>query len=265
VQKVDDGLKAIKTSMANAVIDGKSYDAVDAEVAKLQADSTVPEDQIRSALQGGWSQGAETRCKAKPISDPEFSEISALYKKAGFEMQDMAKTAGFRAMTLSFLICSVLHDEIDPYQGPIHFNLQSGETPVFGLANVLLSEQKTVSSYVGGYSGASIRIANGVYYHLGGMQGHRVQNTALQEVDYGDFLMTTRAVYFGGTEHGVNFRLPYDHIIRFQPYSDAVGICKNGGREQIFAPQQVPDSGWWLFNLLQALAAKASEAKGHHA
>jgi hypothetical protein len=111
---------------------------------------------------------------------------------------------------------------------------------------------------VGGYSGASIRVARGVYYHLGGVRGHRVENTSLQEVDYGDFLVTTKAVYFGGTEHGVNFRLPYHQIVRFQPYSDAVGICKNNGREQIFAPQQMPDNGWFLFNILQALAAKDS-------
>jgi len=87
----------------------------------------------------------------------------------------------------------------------------------------------------------------------------------LQELDYGGFLITTRSIYFGGTEHGVNFRLPLNNIVRFQPYSDGIGICKNGGREQIFAPQQVPDSGWWLFNLLQALSAKESGSKGQHA
>jgi hypothetical protein len=48
--------------------------------------------------------------------------------------------------------------------------------------------------------------------------------------------MTTQAVYFGGREHGVNFRLPYKQVIRFQPYSDAVGICKNGAKEKVFAP-----------------------------
>jgi hypothetical protein len=166
------------------------------------------------------------------------------------------KTPGWYAVRFSFLIWTVLHDQIDPYQGPVLFNLQHGEVPVFGIANVLLREERTRSSYVGGYSGASIRIANGVYYHLGGMRGHKEQSASLQEVDYGDFLMTTQGIYFGGTEHGVNFRLPYKQIVRFQPYSDAVGVCKNGGGEKIFAPQHVAESGWFLFNILQALAAK---------
>jgi len=68
--------------------------------------------------------------------------------------------------------------------------------------------------------------------------------------------MTTQSVYFGGTEKGVNLRLPYKQILRFQPYSDAVGICKSGAKERIFAPQHVSDCGWFLFNALQALAAK---------
>ena len=67
--------------------------------------------------------------------------------------------------------------------------------------------------------------------------------------------MTTQAIYFGGREKGINFRLPYKQIVRFQPYSDAVGICKNGAKEKIFSPQHVPKSGWFLFNALQALAA----------
>jgi hypothetical protein len=96
----------------------------------------------------------------------------------------------------SFLIWTVLHDQIEPYQGPVLFNLQHGEVPVFGIANVLLIEERTTSSYVGGYSGASIRIANGVYYHLGGMRGHKEQSASLQEVDYGDFLMTTQGNLF---------------------------------------------------------------------
>lgn len=169
----------------------------------------------------------------------------------------MRMCPGELAQVFSGLIWSILHDQINPYQGPIRFNLQASEVPVFGVANVLVSQQRTVSSYLGAYGGTSVRVASGLYYHLGGVRGHRVENTALHEIDYGDFLITTQAVYFGGLEKGINFQLPYSHILRFMPYSDAIGICRDGDREQIFAPQHVAESGWWLFNVLQALVAKA--------
>jgi hypothetical protein len=93
-------------------------------------------------------------------------------------------------------------------------------------------------------------------------------------VDGGEVLLTTRAIYFSGRAtggRGINFRLPFNQIIQFKPYSDAVGICKNGAREQILAPCQIVwsdgvisgpnDVGYYLFNLFQALAAKDSEAR----
>jgi len=261
VQKSNQGIGALKTCVANAIVAGKQYGEIRMQLDKIVADAAIPQEQVLPAIEDGWSQGAEKRSISQPISDPEFSAISDIYRAAGLTRDDVVKTTGFRAMAFSFLIWTVLHDQIEPYQGPIHFNIQAGEVPVFGIANVLVSEEQITSSYVGGYSGASIRVASGLYYHLGGVRGHRVQSTALQELDYGDFLITTRSIYFGGREKGVNFRLPYSQVVRFQPYSDAVGICKNGAREKIFAPQQVPEAGWFLFNVLQALGAKESEVR----
>jgi hypothetical protein len=265
IQKANAGIESVKTCMADAVVRGKQYSEVSAMVEKLTADAAIPQVQVRAALKNGWSEGATKRCKAQPISREEFIAISDAYRDAGFQDDEMRMSPGSRARIFSCLIWTVLHDQIDPDQGPIRFNLQASEIPVFGIANVLLSEQRTVSSYFGGYGGVSVRIASGLYYHLGEVRGHKVENTLLQEVDYGDFMITTRAIYFGGREKGINFQLPYSHILRFMPYSDAVGICRDGGREQIFAPQHIADSGWWLFNVLQALAAKNSAAKGHHA
>ncbi|MGB6776357.1 MAG: hypothetical protein WBE45_18455 [Terriglobales bacterium] len=275
--------------MADAVIGGKQYSDVSAAIGKITADAAIPQDQVRSALISGWSQGAEQRSKAQPISLEEFVAMDNLIRDAGFKMEETLWNAGGWSMDFSLRIWMVLHDQVQPYQGPVNFNVQAGEVPVWGLPNMLLKQQRTTTSYAGGYSGASMRVASGLYYHFGGVRGHRVESTAVEEVDYGDFLMTTRAIYFGGTARGTNFRLPYGQVIRFQPYSDAVGICKNAAREQIFVPigahtpagialssnvdqsrvqvllsdrprSQItfPDSGWFLFNILQALASKDS-------
>lgn len=261
VQKADDGIEALKMCVADVVTAGKEYGEVSERLDKLATDAAIPHEQVQPAIKEGWSKGAEKRSMAQPIGEPEFSAISDIYRAAGLTQNDVLNTAGFRAMVFSLKIWTVLNDQIDPYQGPIRFNLQTGEVPVSAIANVLVSEEQTRSSYVGSYGGASIKVASGFYYHFGGVRGHREQSTSLEEVDYGYFLITTRAVYFGGTEKGINFRLPYNQIVRFQPYSDAVGICKNGGREKVFAPQQVSEAGWFLFNILQALAAKESRPK----
>src|ERR1022692_18840 len=258
VRKAAQGLEQLKSCVTDAIVQCKKYDDVKSTIDRLLSDSAIPHDQFLSAFMDAWIQGAETRCIAQPISGTEFTDIGDFYRGAGLTQDEIRKTAGFKATVFSFLIWTVLNDAIEPYTGPVRFNLPANEIPVFGIANVLLSEERTTRSYVGGYSGASIRVANGLYYHLGGMRGHRVENTSLQDIDYGDFLMTTEAVYFSGLEHGNSFKLPYNQVLRFQPYSDAIGICKNGAKEKIFAPQQVANCGWFLFNILQALATKHS-------
>src|SRR6266567_3368805 len=243
VQKGQQGIQSLKTYVTDAVMQDKTFAEIKENLDKLVADSSVPNDQVLAAIKEGWSEGAEKRSVAQPVSDYQFSVMSDVYQGASLSQDEMRATSGFRSMVFSFLIWTVLHDEIEPYTGQVQFNLQKGEVPVFGMANVLLSEERATTSYAGAYSGASIRVAHGLYYHLGGMRGHRVESASIQEVDYGDFLMTTQAIYFGGREHGVNFRLPYKQIVRFQPYSDAVGICKNGGKEKFFSPQQVKECG----------------------
>ncbi len=261
VKEANQRLESIENCMAYAVIHGISYSEVSAMVEKRTTNFNIPYDQIRSALKNGWNKGAEQRSIAQPISPVEFNEIDELYREAGFREDEKLALTGTWAEFFSYRIWTLLHDQIEPYQGPISFNLPAGETAFYGIANVLVSERRLMSSYVGGYGGVSVRVASGIYYHLGGVRGHKEEHASVQELDYGDFLMTTRAAYFGGTEKGITFRLPYNSILRFVPYADGVGICRDGGREQIFSPQHPANSGWWLFNMLQALASKESATR----
>ena len=256
IEKAKQAIQNMSAGLSTAIAEGKQSNEIKEQVDKTLSGLGIPKEQLMTAFTDGWSAGAKKRSMDKPIDNDEFSKIADVYRAVGLTEDGVRNTSGYRAMAFSFIIWMVLNDKIEPYQGPVQFNLQHKEVPVFGMANVLVKEQRTISSYAGSYSGASIRIASGLYYHLGGVRGHKVESTSWQEVDYGDFLMTTAGVYFGGREKGVNFRIPYKHVIRFQPYSDAVGICQEGKKEKIFAPQQIPETGWFLFNVLQALSAK---------
>ncbi|MCU1309871.1 MAG: hypothetical protein JWO20_996 [Candidatus Angelobacter sp.] len=265
IEKAEFGIAAINNVVMDAVTTGKTYDEISAAIKSISAQNAVPQDKVVLSIKDGWSKAAVEKGVKQPVSDDELSIALDVFKKAGITSEEMVSTAGFRQMAFSCILWRVLHDQMTPYEGPITFNLHRDEIPVFGMANVLLSEERKTSSYEGTYGGATIRIGNGLYYHLGGVQGHRVQSNVVQEVDYGDFLMTTEAVYFGGTEHGINFRIPYAHIVRFNPFKDAVGICKDGSKQQTFAPQQHNDCGWFLFNVLQALSTRTNGRNAHYA
>jgi hypothetical protein len=296
-RKATAGIESVEKCMADAVIGGKRYGDVSATLDKIIAGAAIPQDQIHTALKEGWSQGAEQRSKAEPVSDDEWMAILDVYRAAGLTDEEMgAKTAGAHALLWSNKTWTVLHDRIRPCEIPSEpspglrpneavpgvigvfnftsFNLQAGEVRVWGVANVWLKQAVTTTTYVGGYSGLSVRVASGLWYRLGGLRGHKEESTSVRDLDCGELLITTRAIYYSGRAtggSGINFRLPFNQIIQFRPYSDAVGICKNGAREQIFVPIHMvwsdglvsgpTDIGYYLFNLLQALAAKDSGSR----
>jgi hypothetical protein len=116
--------------------------------------------------------------------------------------------------------------------------------------------QETVSrSRQGGFAGVSVPVGHGMYYHIGGFQSRPVETTSMKELDYGRLLLTTRNMYFGGDHK--NFRLPYEHVVRFEYYSDGLGFSRDSAnsRPEIFKVSNPGSAyGWFLFNTAHFLA-----------
>jgi hypothetical protein len=179
-----------------------------------------------------------------------------ILEEVGCELKDISKTPGFRAAGGSCFVWCVQNDAIESDLAPNSgYNLAPNEFSITSLANVTLKALMTSSQRVGSYQGVSVRVASGIWAHVGGSRGHAEETTDLKDLDYGELLITTRACYFSGKEKGTNFKIPFNKILRISPYSDAVGIAKDGGKEQLFVfhPVTSPDCAWWVYNLLQSL------------
>ena len=134
--------------------------------------------------------------------------------------------------------------------GNVPFNLQKSEKLVWVFQNVKYYEMRTRRQYVGGYQGFSVRIAKGLYYRAGAFKGHPVETTQMVHVDTGFLGVTTNHIYFSGQSKG--FRIKYDKIVSFEPYSDGLGVQKDGqtAKPQVF----VTGDGWFTANLIMNLA-----------
>jgi len=259
VQKFQQSIESLKAATADAIVEGKSYDDVAASLNGLIADANIPQQDASAAFKQGWSNGAITKSQKEPLCVDEYNAMHQFFKAAGITPEDMVKFPGYVQSSFSFMLWGVLHGQILEYDGPVRFNLQPGEQRVFGFGSMILYEEKATSSYVGGYSGMSVRVARGMYYHFGGMKGQRVQTSSLQEVDYGQALITSHNFYFSGDK--ANFRIPYNQVIRFEPYTDGIGIATNHGKKQLFVVYGLEDCGWFLYNVMQALANPEVQTK----
>ncbi len=72
------------------------------------------------------------------------------------------------------------------------FNLQSGEHPVFTAGKVVFAEERTVSTHSRTFGSLSLPIGAGMYYRIGGSQGHQEQASGLMPLDMGEMLITNR-------------------------------------------------------------------------
>jgi hypothetical protein len=206
--------------------------------------------------------------------------LNDFYRAMGFTDQEMRKTDGYVSEVFSTLLWAVMvhGDPAAVANVPQHpFNLRPGEIPLFYFGSVVYSRETTSRSYQGGYSGMSVRVARGVYYHFGGFKGQGTDAATLKEIDYGGLLLTTQNMYFGG-EH-TNFRIPYEHVVSFRPESSGIGLFRDSAsaRAEVFTVLEAnpqggnpvnarPAFGWFLFNMAHFLAqpeARTLYARAH--
>ncbi|BDR28990.1 hypothetical protein [Helicobacter suis] len=126
------------------------------------------------------------------------------------------------------------------------FVFMKNEKLIWAENGVQYFEMKTVSSYVGGSQGVSLRIAKGVYYRVGAFKGHKIQEEQMSYVDTGLLAITTKHLYFCGKSKSL--RIPFAKLISITPYSDGISVHKDGVRAkpQIF----INGDSWFLYNLI---------------
>jgi hypothetical protein len=86
-----------------------------------------------------------------------------------------------------------------------------------------------------------------------------------REVDYGGLLVATKHLYFGGPH--ATFRIPYENVIRFEPFSSGIGIFRDSAnaKAEVFTVLEAnpnggnpvnarPLVGWFLYNMAHFLA-----------
>ena len=134
--------------------------------------------------------------------------------------------------------------------GNLPFKFQKSENLIWLFKGVQLYEQRIKTTYEGGSQGVSIRIAKGLYYRTSSFKGRPVKTTNIVPIAKGFLALTNKHLYFSS---GVkNFRINYNKIITVNPYSDGVGVQKDGvtAKPQIFSNID----GWFCYNFIKNIA-----------
>ena len=130
------------------------------------------------------------------------------------------------------------------------FNLMKSERIVWLFDGVGYIETKTRRERRGISHGVSIRVAKGSYYRPSTFRSRVHEWEENVHADTGMLGVTTKHLYFHSPRK--RFRVRFDRIVSFEPYSDGLGIMREA---QTAKPQMFSmGDGWFIYNLVSNLS-----------
>ena len=237
---------------AAALAAGNGADDLQA-LAKAIDQSALTPAQRRQLLARAWEEAVEGVLQDGVLSLDEEATLVRYLRHFSLSARDVNASGGHTDMVKAAVIREAAEGLVPQRQeieGPIRFNLMKSEQLVWLMDAVDYHEVVTRRERRGTSHGLSVRVAKGIYYRPGMFrsQVHEWEETV--HVDTGLLGITTKHIYFHGTRK--RFRIRYDRIVSFDPYSDGFGVMRDA---QTAKPQSFrTGDGWFAYNLVVNLA-----------
>ena len=223
------------------------------ELSESLEGSGLPQDQQTDILTRAWEAAVEGALEDGLLTLDEESalhrylhhfEVSPEQVDGNGVLTSMIKSAVIRDITEGIV------PQRQNIQGRVPFNLMKSETLVWVMEGVDYLETVVRREGRGSSHGLSIRVARGLYYRPSTFRSRAVEWEETVHQDTGLLGFTTKHLYFSGEKK--KFRVRYDKIVDFEPFSDGFEIMRDA---QSAKPQAFrTGDGWFAFNLATNLA-----------
>jgi len=244
-------------SMVNQAVvslsSGSGFDNLLVELQKTAEESYVSPEHVRTALVRAWQRSVDKFLEDQLLSEQEEERLGSFRAHFQLRQEDLDDSGALTRVVKAGTLRDIANGKVPArvkIDGALPFNLQKGEDLVWVFQNVAYLTEKSRTVYEGRSSGMSFRIARGVYYRVGAFKGSPKTSTFTVHEDTGLLGLTTKHVYFAGLRKA--FRIAYGKIVAVNPYSDGVGIQKDGVNSKpiVFTT----GDGWFTCNLINGLS-----------
>ena len=214
----------------------------------------VPIEIVRKSIIQGFSLNVNDVLEQGYLSEEQetmFLGYKNFFSLTQIELDscDRALSKLVQAATLREVAEGKIPDRVDVN---LPFILPKGESIIWAYPNrTEYYHWKKTSYFEGGSAGISLRIVKGLWIRESFFRGHHVDTEGLVHVDTGSLAITNKSLYYSGAIN--KFRIKFEKIIEFMPYSDGVGIQRDSSsaKPEIFITGY---DGWFIYNLVTNLA-----------
>jgi hypothetical protein len=249
--------KLLAEIITEAINGGRTFAEIEGAIESTKSDGKLSKHDSRFTLIRAASSASQKLAVETPVNDEYFERIYGIFKGIDYDFQSQEVKEngwfGFVALLMSNTLYQVMNNKIPYYDdtGRMNFQLGRQEQRIFSTGRTIVAEYRDVTSSRS-YQSVSLPVGGGLYYRVGASSTPTHQ-TSLIQIDEGEMLLTTQAIYFGGQES--TFRIPYNTVLRFEAFTDGIGVFQNHGRGKVFIPDYSGmEVGWFFYNLATSLA-----------
>jgi hypothetical protein len=247
--------------VAESVLSDQDTPALQARLADIAERSFLIPGEQKQLIIEGWQKAVDQALEDDVLSSEEERSLVSFADSFSLTKDDLDQGGAYTRVAKAAVIRDILEGTLPQRMsvvGDLPFNFQKGESIVWVFPHVTYYEQRIRTQYKGGYQGVSIRVAKGLYYRTGGFRGQPVKTAEMVNMGIGLLGVTDRHIYFAGPTKA--FRVRYDKIVSFTPYSDGIGIQRDAqtAKPQVF----VTGDGWFTYNLISNLSKAAGTLTG---
>lgn len=224
-------LATYEKDLEEALSDARLSNEEREHLQRLSAYLVIPEDLRKASYNKITSRFVQDKFDEftadEELSPEEEAELQAISRSLGVELHlDSKSAAKLQAMRQMWTINS---GPLPPVH--IHLTLPAGEQCYY-VQHADWYEDRRVTKRIG-FNGPSLRIkiVKGVYWRAGNYSVQRTTQDVLTKIDTGVVYLTNKRLLFDGARKNQSIKL--NKILDIIPYSNGVGIEKDGGKSPI--------------------------------
>lgn len=247
--KFKSGCSAIIKEALAAIQNSDDFDSLKNRAGAISSQSHIAPAEQQQLLISAWEHAVETFLNDGVLDQSEEAKLVQYKNYFLLNDNDLDRNGALTKTAKAGAIRDLLEGRIPKrvsVDGGVAINLQKNEQIIWAFPSTEYLEDKTRRQYVGRSSGVSVRVMKGVYYRTSAFKGHPVEYTERVSQGRGMMVVTNKHIYFHGPAK--SFRIPFQKIVSFEPYSNGIGITKDAAnaKTQTF----INGDGWFIYNLV---------------
>lgn len=249
----NDGRRKLLTILQSVFISKKDFYLLDNEIQKTAQSSYINKTELDSIYVEALDNAIELFLNDNVISQDENTIVARFQQYTGLSQSVLNINKSLDKVVQSSILQNLIAGNIQSpnitITGDFPFLLQKNEKVLWLYRNVDYYEQKIKTEFRGRSNGLSFRVAKGIYYRIGGFKGSPIETTCNQHIGKGSLCLTDKHIYFSSLQKTV--KIPYSKLINLEPYSDGVGLQKDGNSAKPIYFTGV--DSWFIYNLISNL------------